>query len=176
MNLLKQDKNNYKIILNSYDLNNKNITIDSFMSSPISLTSLYFYFYYELKNYINLKLYNYKAQINTYFIFPNTFIIFIKIINISHKKIKSLTSKNVFKIKKITNKKQTNLYLFKTYSDFIFFINTLKNKHLKLNNLAISFLIYNYKKSFYLFIKKKTKNNQIVLFDLLIKEFSIQIF
>ena len=147
MKIKKINEDKLKIILNSNDLDAKNIDIDSFLANPIESQNLFFEILDLAEEQFNFEIANNKAIIETISLDNNIFVLTIT-------KLKTDMGKynNTF-----------TAYCFETVNDWFNFYSIIKNNNIKLDN----FELYQFLDKYYFILDKEN-----IYIDSVLKEFS----
>lgn len=150
MRFEKLNENKIRITLTNQDLIQKNIDCHSFMSNPIESQDLFLCLLDTAEKEIGFVTKDYKIRIEAIQIAGGDFILTVtrsspevqKDINIKHKL--------HVKRKKLNLNANQAIYCFNNFDDFCNFSIYLNNNNVKINNIAKSISLYEYKKQYYL--------------------------
>lgn len=156
MKFEKLNENKIRIILNSQDLMDKNINLNSFMSNSIETQDLFFDMLEEAEQKVGFITKDHKIKIEALAMADGNFVITItRFENLSENE-NHVTYKNKkIKVKrKSTNLEAENIvYSFDNFDDFCLFaknVKTIKN----INSIAKSTILYTYNSHYYLLFSK----------------------
>lgn len=148
MQIKKINNNKLKVILNSNDLYEKNIDIDSFLANPIESQNLFFEILDLAEEKYNFDIDNNRAVIEAISLDNNIFIL-----TITKLKNDSCTY----------NTNNSTIYCFNTINDLLNFYTSIKEKHIKL----LYPCIYQFEDKYYFL-----KNEQNMSLENLLLEFA----
>ena len=146
MQIKKINNNKLKVILNSNDLYEKNIDIDSFLANPIQSQNLFFEILDLAEEKYNFDIDNNRAVIEAISLDNNIFIL-----TITKLKNDSCTY----------NTNNSTIYCFDTINDLLNFYTSIKEKHIKLLDPCI----YQFEDKYYFSLNNNNKDLENLLLE-----------
>ena len=149
MRFEKLNENKIRITLTNQDLIKKNIDFHSFMANPIDSQDLFLDMLDEAEKEIGFVTKDYKIRIEAIQIAGGDFVLTV---TRSLPEVQKYSEKRKIHIKrkKVNFKENQAVYCFNTFDDFCYFSTFLNNNNIKINNIAKSITLYEYKKQYYL--------------------------
>lgn len=154
MRIEKVNEDKIRIFFNLEDLKAKNIDFQSFMANSAQSQELFLNLLDEAEKEVGFVTKNYKIMIEALATMDGTFVLNVTRIIPEGQKEK-LSRKMNIKRKLINIDKDTVVYSFSSFDDFCNFCNSIKGSiYDTLDQLSKYFSLYEYKKNYYLIIKK----------------------
>ena len=169
MRFEKINNDKIRITLTHEDLIKKDINIHSFMANSVESQDLFFDCLNEAKKQIGFNTENYLLRVETFAMSSGDFILTItRSLPNGYKSI----SKKKLHIKNNYNSNNQAVYFFSSFDDYCCFVNFINEKKYKINNIADSIWLYEYKNNYYLeFRNLNMAYNDLKIFLYSISEF-----